>query len=156
MLDSIESLLLVGGAGNDTYQFDADSPLGLISLDEVGGGVDTLDFSPTETIGISINLGLATDQIVNPNLSLNLASTSTFENVIGGSGNDILIGNSLNNAITAMRAMTSCTEERDPMVWTAVTAMTRCTEYRAMTRLSVERVTISMCSTRIRRWAQTR
>ncbi len=99
MLDSTESLLLVGGAGNDRYQFDADSPLGLISLDEVGGGIDTLDFSPTETNGISINLSLATNQIVNPNLSLNLASTSTFENVTGGSGNDTLTGNTLNNTL---------------------------------------------------------
>ena len=95
----MKSVVLVGGSGDDTYQFDADSPLGLISLDEVGGGIDTLDFSLTETIGVSINLSLATNQIVNPNLSLNLGSTSTFENVIGGSGNDILTGNTLNNTL---------------------------------------------------------
>ena len=32
ILDSTESLLLVGGAGDDTYRFDADNPLGLVSL----------------------------------------------------------------------------------------------------------------------------
>ncbi|MBM4076418.1 MAG: hypothetical protein FJ267_12355, partial [Planctomycetes bacterium] len=99
ILNSTESLSLVGGAGNDTYRFDTDTALGLISLDEVGGGIDMLDFSLTETVGISINLGLATTQVVNANLSLNLKSATTFENVIGGSRNDTLTGNSLNNVL---------------------------------------------------------
>ena len=97
ILDSTESRLLVGGAGNDTYRFDTDNALGLISLDETGGGNDTLDFSATDMIGITINLADATTQGVNVNLSLNLKSASTFENVIGGSGNDSITGNTLAN-----------------------------------------------------------
>jgi Ca2+-binding RTX toxin-like protein len=99
-LDSTESLLLAAGAGGDTYRFDADNALGLISLDEVGGGIDTLDFSLTDTIGITINLANAATQPVNGNLSLNLKSASTFENVVGGSGNDTLTGNLLPNTLT--------------------------------------------------------
>ena len=99
ILNSTESLLLVGGAGNDTYRFDADNALGLISLDEVGGGNDTLDFSLTDTIGNTVNLAIATTQIVNANLSLNLKSASTFENVTGGSGNDTTTGNTLANVL---------------------------------------------------------
>ena len=98
-LNSTESLLLVGGAGNDTYRFDADSALGLISLDEVGGGIDTLDFSLTDAVGVSVNLAVATTQAVNANLSLNLKSASTFENVIGGSANDAITGNTLANVL---------------------------------------------------------
>ena len=98
-LDNTESLLLVGGAGNDTYQFDADNALGLISLDEILGGKDTLDFSLTDTLGISINLALATTQVVNVNLSLILKSGGTFDNVIGGAGNDTITGNALANVL---------------------------------------------------------
>ncbi len=100
ILNSTESLLLAGGAGNDIYRFDADSALGLISLDEGLGGTDTLDFSLTDTAAISINLSLATNQIVNPNLSLILTSATTFENVTGGSGNDNLTGNAAANILT--------------------------------------------------------
>jgi len=99
ILNSTESLLLVGGAGDDTYRFDTDNALGLISLDEIGGGNDTLDFSLTDTVGIAINLAVATTQVVNSNLSLNLKSSSTFDNVIGGSGNDTITGNSLANVL---------------------------------------------------------
>jgi Ca2+-binding RTX toxin-like protein len=45
-------------------------------------------------------LGLGAGQILSSNLSLNLKSTSTFERLIGGSGNDTLVGNSLANRLT--------------------------------------------------------
>ena len=98
ILNSIESQQLVGGAGNDSYRFDADSSLGLFSIDEVGGGVDAIDFAPTSE-GITINLGLATTQVVNVNLSLNLNSASTIENVLGGDGADLIDGNALDNIL---------------------------------------------------------
>lgn len=99
ILDGTESLLLVGGAGNDIYRFDTDNSLGLISLDETSGGTDTLDFSLTDTTGNAINLAVAATQVVNGNLSLNLKSAVKFENVIGGSVNDVITGNTLANIL---------------------------------------------------------
>ena len=49
ILQSIETRTLAGVAGSDVYKFDADSVLGLFTLDESGGGADTVDFSPTTT-----------------------------------------------------------------------------------------------------------
>jgi Ca2+-binding RTX toxin-like protein len=99
-LSNTESLLLKGGTGNDTYRFDADSPLGLITLDETAGGIDTLDFSPTTSHAISLNMSVPTKQVVNSNLSLNPKSASTFENAVGGTRSDTIIGNALPNILT--------------------------------------------------------
>src|SRR5207253_2548161 len=90
---------LVGGAGNDTYTFAADSALGSDTLNESGGGTDTLDFSPTTGSAVAINLGLATAQVVNANLTLTLGSATTFENVIGGALGDTITGNSNANSL---------------------------------------------------------
>jgi Ca2+-binding RTX toxin-like protein/subtilisin family serine protease len=92
---------LIGGAGNDFYQFTADSALGTDTIDEAGGGVDTLDFSSTTTLAVTVNTGLATIQSVNSNLSLILGSASTIENITGTPLNDTLLGNSLANTILA-------------------------------------------------------
>ncbi|MEQ1906682.1 MAG: calcium-binding protein [Pirellulaceae bacterium] len=97
-----ESLLLTGVAGNDTYRFDPAKPLGLIALNESGGGIDTLDFSPLVSSGISINLSRATSQLVHPNLQLKLNSSTTFENVIGSGGNDLITGNTLANRLSGL------------------------------------------------------
>ena len=100
ILTSIENRILAGGAGDDIYKFNADAVLGLFTLDESGGGTDTIDFSPTGTAGISLNLGNGGLQIVSPSkLSLILGSVTTFENAIGGVGSDTLTGNSLNNSL---------------------------------------------------------
>src|SRR5262249_14414105 len=56
---------MTGGAGNDTYLFDTDLALGSDTIDESGGGVDTLDFSATTTRAVTINLGNAAAQVVN-------------------------------------------------------------------------------------------
>ena len=92
------SVTLAGGGGNDLYWFDPASPLGNFILNEAAGGIDTLDFS-SATAAISINLALTTNQVVHPNLSLKLASASTFENAIGGGGDDTLRGNSAANRL---------------------------------------------------------
>ncbi|MFO1000418.1 MAG: M10 family metallopeptidase C-terminal domain-containing protein, partial [Planctomycetaceae bacterium] len=98
---SIENRTLAGAAGGDVYKFDADTALGLWTLDEAGGGIDTLDFSPTTTVGLSLNLATATTQAVHAtNLSLVLGSTTTFENAVGGSGADTLTGNGLGNSLS--------------------------------------------------------
>jgi Ca2+-binding RTX toxin-like protein len=91
--------VLTGGAGNDTYRFDTDNALGSDTIDESGGGVDTLDFSPTTTRAVSINLGNPAAQVVNAGLTLTLSSGATIENVIGGALGDTLTGNALNNVI---------------------------------------------------------
>jgi len=88
---------LIGGAGNDSYVFDTDLALGADTLNEAGGGVDTLNFSATTTRSVAVNLGLATSQVVNAGLSLTLGSATTFENVIGGNLADTLTGNTLAN-----------------------------------------------------------
>ena len=100
LLNSIESRTLAGAAGSDVYRFDADTALGLWALDEAGGGIDTVDFSLTTTVGLSMNMAYGGTQAVHrTNLSLSLGSGATFENATGGSGADNLIGNSLNNTL---------------------------------------------------------
>lgn len=93
-------ITLAGAAGNDTYRFDVDSVLGNITLDESGGGTDTLDFSMTSSVGIRVNLGISAAQKIHPqNLLLALGSSSSFENIVGGSSDDTFVGNSLANVL---------------------------------------------------------
>ena len=93
---------LYGRGGNDTYIFDADADLGTVNIYEDvangGWGIDTLDFSPTTTLAVSVSLNTALTQTVNHNLTLTLFGT--LENLIGGSLNDTLTGNSSANVIT--------------------------------------------------------
>ena len=91
---------LTGGAGNDTYKFNTDLALASDTINEAGGGIDTLDFSATAVRNVVVALSTAPAQVVNAGLTLNLSSASTIENVIGGAGNDSLIGNTLNNTLT--------------------------------------------------------
>ncbi len=92
---------LGGRMGDDRYVFDVDGWLGSDSVSEqpdVEGGIDTLDFSATASVGLSVNLASALVQIVSaPNLSLQLGSGAAIENVLGGGQDDILLGNSLHN-----------------------------------------------------------
>jgi Ca2+-binding RTX toxin-like protein len=90
---------LIGGAGNDTYVFAADANLGSDTINEAGGGIDTLDFSPTTTLGVTVDLSSTAAQVVNANLTLILSAGNVIENAIGGSHNDVLIGNSLANVL---------------------------------------------------------
>jgi uncharacterized delta-60 repeat protein len=87
---------LSGGLGDDHYVFAADSGLGVDHLTESGGS-DTLDFSTTTTIGVTIRLAIAANQVVNGNLTLNLGSATAIENVIGSAQNDTFTGNELSN-----------------------------------------------------------
>ncbi len=90
---------ITGGAGDDTYVFDTDVALGADTLNEAGGGFDTLDFSLTSSRGIAVNLSQAGIQVINVGLSLILGSATAFEKVIGGGLNDSITGNTLNNII---------------------------------------------------------
>lgn len=94
--------ILVGGAGDDTYIFDADSALGNDTIIErAEGGTDTLDFSLTTLVGLNIDLSSAGPQMIHStNLTLDLSAGDVIENVIGGARADIITGNSLDNALT--------------------------------------------------------
>ena len=92
---------LAGGAGDDTYVFDADLGLGIDTIIELaGGGTDTLDFSSTATRNITIDLSITSSQAVSATLNLTLSAGDVIENVIGGSGADTIIGNALYNVFT--------------------------------------------------------
>ncbi len=97
-LDGFETTTMVGRSGNDVYRINGDNPIFGLRLDESGGGVDTIDLSPT-TSSVTLNLGVATIQNVTPKLSLQLTSASSFENATAGTAS-ILIGNALNNVLT--------------------------------------------------------
>ncbi|MFN9373734.1 MAG: beta strand repeat-containing protein, partial [Planctomycetaceae bacterium] len=92
---------LIGAAGNDTSPFDRDETLGADTLHDAGGGLDTLDFSPTTGIGATVDLSLATVQtIATGRLTLVFGSATTVETIIGGANNDSLTGNTLANTLT--------------------------------------------------------
>jgi Ca2+-binding RTX toxin-like protein len=88
---------ITGGLGNELYIIDADVDLGTDSLIElVAGGIDSLDFRSTTTKAITLNLDLATNQLVAIGVNLMMPS-GQIEYAYGGSLGDNLIGNSLNN-----------------------------------------------------------
>ncbi|MDB9466963.1 Calx-beta domain-containing protein, partial [Dolichospermum circinale] len=91
--------ILAGGNGNDTYGFVANSALGTDTITETAtGGTDTIDLTGT-TAGVNVNLGITTSQTVNSNLKLILSANNVIENATGGTGNDRLTGNTLNNTL---------------------------------------------------------
>jgi Ca2+-binding RTX toxin-like protein len=90
--------VLTGNSANNSYIFDADLAQGQDTINETStGGIDTLNLSQTAA-AVNINLGLTTAQTVNANLKL-VIPVITLENFIGGSGNDRITGNSLNNSL---------------------------------------------------------
>ncbi|WP_206751552.1 beta strand repeat-containing protein [Trichormus variabilis] len=90
---------LTGLNGNDTYSFVANTVLGTDKIVETTtGGIDTIDFSGT-TASVNVNLGVITSQTVNSNLKLILSANNVIENATGGTGNDRLTGNALDNLI---------------------------------------------------------
>ena len=91
---------LIGGLGNDTYVFAVAAVAEADTLTEAANaGTDTLSFS-TLTTNVVLNLGRSTVQTVHTNRTLKLNAGSTFENAIGGSGNDALLGNGQANVLT--------------------------------------------------------
>ncbi len=93
--------ILAGANGNDIYCFNASTLLGSDTIQETTtGGIDTLDFTGTNT-AVRVNLGITTVQTaVTNNLKLTFSANNTIENIISDSGNDRLTGNSLNNTLT--------------------------------------------------------
>ncbi|MFO1003983.1 MAG: ELWxxDGT repeat protein [Planctomycetaceae bacterium] len=92
--------MLIGGLNNDIYSFGTSS-VGEADrvVENTGEGLDTLSFA-THTTAVTVYLNVATVQPVHSNRTLQLNSHSTIENLIGSSGADLLVGNTLNNTLT--------------------------------------------------------
>lgn len=116
MVYDIQALQYLYGAntsyhsGNDVYTFDPTTLFYKTIWD--AGGADTIDISNYK-LNSKIDLGAGSYSDLgfkapNPNPenqydgtnALSIAFGVTIENIIGGSGNDILIGNSVNNSLT--------------------------------------------------------
>ena len=81
----------IGGTGNDVFILDPDHELPDGTLIDGGFGSDTLDYSKyITTVNVNLALGTATGKF----------TYVGFENVIGGSGNDILVGDDNDNELT--------------------------------------------------------
>jgi Ca2+-binding RTX toxin-like protein len=92
--------LLIGGANNDTYFFVATIAAEADQVTErVNEGIDTLNFGYLTT-SVVLNLGSTSIQTVNLNRTLKLSSLSAFENAVGGTGSDTLLGNTVANRLT--------------------------------------------------------
>jgi len=91
---------LFGGAGSDTYVFDPPTAFETDFVSEdANGGTDTLDFTAVAS-AVTFNLSLTGNQTVHANRLLSMSPALAIENLIGGSGNDVLTGNTLANTIT--------------------------------------------------------
>lgn len=98
---------ITGGDGDDVYVYSGTASLGSDLLVEVADeGSDTVDFSE-RTSSITFSLAsygsaqtIATSTTITLSDADTTAATETFENVIGGEGNDTLTGNALGNQFT--------------------------------------------------------
>ena len=88
-----------GGPGDDVYIFSAAPVAESDLVNELAGQVrDTLSFG-TLASDVTLNLGITVPQVVHENRTLRLNSSVEFENAAGGTGDDILTGNSRNNVL---------------------------------------------------------
>lgn len=118
--DDIETLTLVGRAGNDTFTITGDqngrtinvlgeagndayklgSTSGIINLTD-SSGAEMLDFSQATT-GVEVNLALNAGQVQANAGDNTLSLTGQFENIDGSPQDDKLFGNALNNHIQGL------------------------------------------------------
>jgi Ca2+-binding RTX toxin-like protein len=100
LLGSSGNDILLGGANNDIYMFVPSNAAEADTVTEnTNEGVDTLNFAYLTT-SVVVNLGSTSIQTVNLNRTLKLNSVSTFENAVGGTGSDTLLGNAVANRLT--------------------------------------------------------
>ena len=96
---------LVGGTGNDTYFFADTNAAETDTLTELpSAGNDTLDFSQLTTavqVNLHLEVGMAThaSRTVNTSAIGSTKLSGNFENVNGGSGNDVILGNAAANSL---------------------------------------------------------
>jgi Ca2+-binding RTX toxin-like protein len=90
---------LSGGLANDTYVFEVPTASEADVVNEAADqGLDTLSFATIAT-AVTLNLGSLAIQPVHANRTLKLNAQTSFENIIGGTGPDVLTGNLLNNIL---------------------------------------------------------
>jgi Ca2+-binding RTX toxin-like protein len=93
---------IAGELGDDTYRIDPDVVQGSLRLVEAASsGRDTIDLRDGSA-PFKLELGDTAPQPVTPALTVELSSVATFEDAIGGSGDDILTGNALPNTLTGL------------------------------------------------------
>ena len=80
---------LTGGSGNDAFNFADEA--GVTGVIDGGAGVNTLNYAAYST-GIYVNLQTW--------VATGTAAIANIQNVTGGQGNDILVGNGGNNVLT--------------------------------------------------------
>jgi len=95
--------LLAGGAGNDTIDGGAgndtiDGGIGFDSLNG-GSGVDTVDYRFYNGRLVANLVTGVVSLLSIPGLSIQTDSLTNIENLVGGAGNDQLIGDNLNNLL---------------------------------------------------------
>lgn len=94
--------VLIGGTGNDVYAFDNGAANQLDTVVELADeGTDLLNFS-TLTTGVTVDLTSLTaiaGMIHRMVVVGEAGQEANFENISGGSGSDMLIGNAANNLI---------------------------------------------------------
>jgi Ca2+-binding RTX toxin-like protein len=93
---------VTGGFGDDVYALSIPVEAESDAFVELSGqGTDSLDFSLLP-ISVTLNLGQTTLQQVHLLRQLTLNQSWTFENVIGGTGDDVLTGNAQGNVLKGM------------------------------------------------------
>jgi hypothetical protein len=90
ILDATDSLLVKGGVAADSFQLPINLPTVPMTLSG-GGGTNVLDYS-SFTTGVIVNLQAGKATAVS-------GGVANFANILGGAGNDILIGNGTANEI---------------------------------------------------------
>jgi Ca2+-binding RTX toxin-like protein len=80
----------IGGSGDDVFSFDPNNELRSGTTINGGAGSDTLDYSAyTTDVSVNLALGTATGKF----------AYTQFENVTGGSGKDVLVGDDNDNIL---------------------------------------------------------
>ncbi|MBL8811346.1 MAG: pre-peptidase C-terminal domain-containing protein [Planctomycetaceae bacterium] len=122
---SADSAILSGGHGDDSYQFSG-TPSGNITLTESWSGEDdasrdTLDFSGFLPGAVSVDLSNTSPQqqpSESGTLWLSLSDENGFENIVGTSFADVLLGNARPNLLTGARFLPNgLTTSATPVVW---------------------------------------
>jgi Ca2+-binding RTX toxin-like protein len=98
----VAHLNLIGGNGDDIYRLDGDTIQSAITIEErsASSDIDTIDLAATSA-SVRLDLNKMSLQQVTSGLMLSM-SERAVENVVGGSGNDIIDGNHLHNRIQGM------------------------------------------------------